>query len=98
MTLETQHGIVLHGWYIPHPQARRTVLFLDPGFPVNALGPDSELKREIAVKAWFAWWWRRGERRFTEKAEGEDLLEEMIVPTDRDKRQMEADRRKAGGG
>ena len=28
VTLETKDGVALHGWYIPHPEARRTVLFL----------------------------------------------------------------------
>ncbi len=28
VTLETDDGVALHAWYIPHPDARRTVLFL----------------------------------------------------------------------
>ncbi len=28
VTLETDDGVALHGWYIPYPAARRTVLFL----------------------------------------------------------------------
>lgn len=50
----------------------------DPGFPITAFEEDSDAKREIAVKAWFAWWLRKGERRFQEKEEGEDLLEALI--------------------
>jgi len=56
----------------------REITGYDPGFPVNVLGPDSEMKRDVAVRAWFAWWLRKGEERFEERAEGEDLLDTMI--------------------
>ena len=60
----------------------RDITGYDPGFPVNALGPDSEQKREMAVKAWFAWWLRKVERRFEERQVGPDLLDELIEPTE----------------
>lgn len=72
----------------------RDITGYDPGFPVNALGPDSEQKREMAVKAWFAWWLRKGERRFEERQVGPDLLDELIEPTEKDLREM----RRSGGG
>ena len=39
----------------------RSITGYDPGFPVNALGPDAELKRDVALRAWFAWWLRKGD-------------------------------------
>jgi hypothetical protein len=72
----------------------RDITGYDPGFPVNALGPDSEQKREMAVKAWFAWWLRKGEKRFEERQLGPDLLDELIEPTEKDLREM----RRSGGG
>jgi hypothetical protein len=56
----------------------RDITGYDPGFPVNALGPDSELKRDVAVRAWFAWWLRKGEERFEERVDGPDLLDTLI--------------------
>ncbi|HVS19476.1 MAG TPA: hypothetical protein VMT18_12800, partial [Planctomycetota bacterium] len=56
----------------------RDITGYDPGFPVNALGPDSETKREVAVRAWFAWWLRKGQERFEEREEGVDLLDALI--------------------
>lgn len=58
-------------------------------------------RRDSAIKQWFAWWLRKGERKFTEKVEGEDALEAIVEPTERDKRQMELDRtynKGKGGG
>jgi hypothetical protein len=60
----------------------REITGYDPGFPVNALGPDSETKRDVAVRAWFAWWLRKGEERFEERVEGEDLLNALIEPSE----------------
>jgi hypothetical protein len=60
----------------------REITGYDPGFPVNALGPDSETKRDVAVRAWFAWWLRKGEERFEERVEGEDLLNALIDPSE----------------
>jgi hypothetical protein len=58
----------------------REITGYDPGFPVNALGPDSEQKRDVAVRAWFAWWLRKGEERFEERVDGPDLLDALIDP------------------
>lgn len=60
----------------------RDITGYDPGFPVNALGPDSETKRDVAVRAWFAWWLRKGEERFEERVEGTDLLDALIDPAE----------------
>ena len=70
----------------------------DPGFTPLGTSDDSEKQREQALKAYFAWWLRKGEAKFEKRAEQKDLLDEMIEPTERDKRQMEADKRKAEGG
>lgn len=59
----------------------REITGYDPGFPVNALGPDSETKRDLAVRAWFAWWIRKGEQRFEKRDEGVDLLDAMVDPS-----------------
>jgi hypothetical protein len=64
--------------------------------PHTGLGV-SEERRDAAVKGWFAWWWRKGEKKFEERPESVDLLDTMIEPTERDKRQIEADKRKSGG-
>jgi predicted Zn finger-like uncharacterized protein len=63
--------------------------------PDPSLGT-SEERRGAAVKGWFAWWWRKGELRFEERKEGVDLLEQLIVPTERDKREMEKDAKTGG--
>lgn len=60
----------------------REITGYDPGFPVNVLGPDSETKRDVAVRAWFAWWLRKGEERFEERAEGVDLLDALVDPAE----------------
>ncbi len=70
----------------------------DPGFSPLGTSEDSEKQREQALKAYFAWWLRKGEDKFEKRAEHKDLLEEMLEPTERDRRQMEADKRKAEGG
>ena len=78
-------------------QALKGITGDDMGYkPHTGLGV-SEERRNAAVKAWFAWWWRKGEKRFTERPESVDALDTMIEPTERDKRQIEADKRKAGG-
>jgi predicted Zn finger-like uncharacterized protein len=53
-------------------------------------------RRESAIKQWFAWWLRKGHR-FEKKKEQKDLLEDLIVPTERDLRQMERDKSSSGG-
>jgi predicted Zn finger-like uncharacterized protein len=67
----------------------------DPGFSALGTGPESEQARTTTLKAYFAWWIRKGEEKFEKKVEGKDLLEEMIPLTERDKREIEADRAKA---
>ena len=74
----------------------------DPGFSPLGSGPESERKREITIKAWFAWYLRKGER-FEERKEGTDALEGLVKPTEKDKREIEkakaqADKLKKGGG
>jgi hypothetical protein len=69
----------------------------DPGFSPLGSGPESEKKRDIAIRAWFAWYLRKGAR-FEERKEGVDLLETMIEPTARDKREIEKARKAAEGG
>lgn len=54
-------------------------------------------RRDSAIRQWFAWWFRKGER-FDDEAERPDLLEELIAPNERDLRQMEKDARDARGG
>jgi predicted Zn finger-like uncharacterized protein len=73
----------------------RDVTGYDPGFSVTGSDPDSDAKREAAIKACFAWFQRKGDR-FEEKKVGVDLLEGMIEPTERDQREME--KIKKGGG
>ncbi len=53
----------------------------------------TEERRTMALKAWFAWWERKGQN-FTAPKVQKDLLEDLIVPTERDKREIE----KAKGG
>ncbi len=61
----------------------------------GALGTTNE-RRDSAIKQWFAWWYRRGHR-FEKKEQQKDLLEDLIVPTERDLRQMERDKASSGG-
>jgi predicted Zn finger-like uncharacterized protein len=75
----------------------RDITGYDPGFSVTANDADSDMKREIAVKAWFAWFLRKGER-FEEKKVGADALEGLIKPTERDLREIEAEKRAKAGG
>jgi hypothetical protein len=75
----------------------RDVTGYDPGFSVTGSDSDSDAKREAAIKACFAWFQRKGDR-FEEKKVGADLLEGMIQPTERDKREMEKDRAKKDDG
>lgn len=66
----------------------------DPGF--TPMPGQNEERHKIALQAWFAWWDRRG-KNFTAPKVEKDLLEEMIVPTERDKREIEKARAKSGG-
>jgi hypothetical protein len=78
-------------------QALKGITGDDMGYkPHTGLGV-SEERRNAAVKAWFAWWWRKGEKRFEERVESEDLLDTLIKPTERDQRQIDADKRKSDG-
>ena len=45
-------------------------------------------RRQSALKQWFAWWHLKGER-FEEKVLGPDLLDETVIPTPAEQRQME---------
>lgn len=60
-------------------------------FTPMGTGPESEKMRDMAVRAWFAWYLRKGER-FEEKAQGVDLLDAMIPLTDKEKRDLERDK------
>ena len=56
----------------------------------------SEEHRQAAIKAWFAWWLRKGEK-FEAKREAEvDPLEALIELDDREKRLLERDARSGG--
>mgnify|MGYP001283422479 CR=1 FL=1 len=74
----------------------RDITGYQQAFSVTSFSPDSDQKREMAVKAWFAWYLRKGER-FEEKKEGTDALEGLIVPTEKEKREMERDAQRSGG-
>jgi hypothetical protein len=63
-----------------------------PGF--SPLPGQSEERRTMALKAYFAWWERNG-KKFTAPKEQKDLLEDLIVPTEREKREIE--KAKSGG-
>jgi len=60
-------------------------------FSPTGAGPESEKMRDMAVRAWFAWYLRKGER-FEEKAQGVDLADELIQMTDKEKRDFERDK------
>jgi hypothetical protein len=66
------------------------------GFSPLGVGPESEKRREIAIKAWFAWYLRKGER-FEERAEGPDALEGLVKPNEKDKREIEKAKKQADG-
>jgi len=66
-----------------------------PGF--SPMPGQSEERRTMALKAYFAWWERKG-KNFTAPKEQKDLLDDLIVPTERDKREIEKARAQAGGG
>jgi predicted Zn finger-like uncharacterized protein len=66
----------------------------DPGFTL--MGGNDE-RRVMAMKAWFAWWIRKGSR-FEEKAVPKDALEGLIQPTEREKKDIEAAKKKKAGG
>jgi hypothetical protein len=61
--------------------------------PHESMGVGNE-RRDAGIKAWFGWWIRRGEKKFTEREEGEDLLDQLEA-TERDKQDEERARRAA---
>ncbi|HVS10783.1 MAG TPA: hypothetical protein VMS76_13000 [Planctomycetota bacterium] len=63
----------------------------DPGFTL--LGSTDE-RRQATLKAYFAWWLRKGEERFEEKVEQPDLLDTLIQPTEKDLREIERSKKK----
>lgn len=66
----------------------------DPGFSPLGVGPDSEKKRDMAIRSWFAWYLRAGERFENDKKKvGVDVLEGLIEPTERDQREIEKAKR-----
>jgi hypothetical protein len=74
----------------------RDITGYQQAFSVTSFSPDSDQKREMAVKAWFAWYLRKGEK-FEERKEGTDALEGLITPTEKEKREMERDAQRGGG-
>jgi hypothetical protein len=54
-------------------------------------------RRDSSLRQWFAWWYTEG-LRFEGRAEGGDALEGLIVPTERDRREMERGNSSPGGG
>lgn len=68
------------------------------GFSPLGSGPESDKKRDIAIRQWFAWYLLSGERFENDKKKvGADALEGLVQPTERDKRAMEKDKAKGGG-
>lgn len=66
----------------------------DPGFSPLGSGPESEKKRDMAIRSWFAWYLRAGERFENDKKKvGVDALEGLIEPSERDKREIEKAKR-----
>ena len=63
----------------------------DPGFTL--LGSTDE-RREATLRAYFAWWLRKGEERFEKKVEQPDLLDTLIQPTEKDLREIERSKKK----
>lgn len=66
----------------------------NPGF--NPMPGQTEERRTMALKAWFAWWERKGQN-FTAPKVEKDLLEELIIPTEKEKREIEKQKAKDGG-
>lgn len=60
----------------------------DPGFSPLGVSPESEKKRDMAIRNWFAWYLMKGER-FEDRKEGVDALEGLIQPTARDQREID---------
>jgi predicted Zn finger-like uncharacterized protein len=67
----------------------------DSGF--TALPGQSAERRTLALKAYFAWWERKG-KNFTAPTAGKDLEVEPIVPTQRADHEVEKDKAENGGG
>ena len=66
----------------------------DQGFSPLGSGPESEKKRDMAIRSWFAWYLRAGERFENDKKKvGVDALEGLIEPSERDKREIEKAKR-----
>ena len=72
----------------------RRITGYDSGF--TPLPGQNEQRRTMALKAWFAWWERLGQK-FVAPKDQKDLLDDLIVPTERDKRELEKAKAKSGG-
>lgn len=73
----------------------RRITGYDPGF--TAMPGQTEERRTMALKAYFAWWERKGKSFTAPPPPGKDLLEDLVTPTERDKREIEKSKQ-AGGG
>lgn len=74
----------------------RDITGYEQAFSVTSFSPESDQKRQMAVKAWFAWYLRKGER-FEERKEGADALDALIKPTEKEQRQIDRDKARSGG-
>jgi predicted Zn finger-like uncharacterized protein len=82
-------------------QCLEEITGLDMGFEPqvqegSTTGTSAE-RRDSSLRQWFAWWYTEG-LRFEGRAEGGDALEGLIVPTERDRREMERGNSSPGGG
>ncbi len=80
-----------------HSVLRDITGYQNAAFSVTSFSPDSDKLREMAVKAWFAWYLRKGEK-FEERTEATDALDALIKPTEKEQRQIDRDKARAGGG
>jgi hypothetical protein len=74
----------------------RRITSYDPGF--TAMPGQTEERRTMALKAYFAWWERKGKNFTGPPPPGKDLLEDLVTPTERDKREIEKAKAQSGGG
>lgn len=76
-------------------EALRRITGYDPGF--TAMPGQTTERRTMALKAYFAWWERKGKDFKAPPPPGKDLLEDLVTPSERDKREIEKAKAKSGG-
>ncbi len=79
-----------------HSVLRDITGYQNASFSVTSFSPESDKLREMAVKAWFAWYLRKGER-FEERTQSTDALDSLIKPTEKEQRQIDRDKARTGG-